>query len=57
MKNWRNGWDDISPPLEHKDPRPRFTKLRIGDLAIVIVPGPFIGLLPPEVSVKQVEIG
>ncbi|MBN8245123.1 hypothetical protein JF546_19065 [Nitratireductor aquimarinus] len=40
MKNWRNGFDDVGPPLHHDDLRPCFTKIGFGGIAVMIVPGP-----------------
>lgn len=36
MKNYRNGEKDYGPPLAHKDPRPRSTKIGFGGIAITI---------------------
>lgn len=55
MKNWRNGHDDIGPPIHHEDLRPRFTKIGFGGLAVAIVHGP--KLIPmPSVYVNQEDI-
>ncbi|MER8422461.1 hypothetical protein [Mesorhizobium sp. M1403] len=38
MKNWRNGAQDVAPPLAHRDLRPCYTVLRFGRQATIIGP-------------------
>lgn len=54
MKNWRDGECDVSPPFVHRDLRLRITRLRMGDEAIVIIPGPEI-VIPgnPKLLLKE----
>lgn len=40
MKNWRSPGEPPGPPLHHADLRPCLTRIRIGDLSIIIAPGP-----------------
>ena len=39
MKNFRNGVHDVSPPLQHADLRPCWSKIGFNGVAIVIAPG------------------
>ncbi len=54
MKNWRNGVHDVSPPLQHPDMRDHFTRLRIGPLAFVIVPGPHLAPVHPDIPLAKI---
>jgi hypothetical protein len=45
-KNWRNGREDVSTPLQHADTRRRFTKIGFGGVAVVIGPGPSVVPVP-----------
>jgi hypothetical protein len=46
MKNYRNGVNDVSPPIQHRDLRPCWTLIGFGGRAIVIGPGPGLHLHP-----------
>ncbi|WP_353645737.1 hypothetical protein [Mesorhizobium sp. WSM2239] len=53
MKNWRNGIDDIGPPLKHADLRPCFSKIGVNGVAIVIGPGPTLMPAPSSYEVQK----
>lgn len=42
MKNWRNGQQDTSPPLHHRDLRPCITRIAANGVGVTIRPGPYV---------------